>query len=402
MTDRQRSPRIEPPASIGSVFDLIRRGTANTRREISRHTALAPSTVSLRVDSLIAAGLVEETTSGRATGGRQPRSLRVRGDAGAVVSVALGTHHFRLAIADLVGRLLQVTECPIDVTLGPGAAMRAIWERTLIALGDARIDVGSVRGMTLGVPAPIDSRLGTVTSSAQLPGWDQQNLYDLIKQHTELPVAIENDANLLALGEFRTVAPGLRHMLGIKVGSRIGSGVVVDGRLYPGASGAAGEVSHSRSSGRSAIHCWCGTPDCLESVAGGAAVVARLRQEGYDIGETTDLVTLASAGDARTIELLREAGGLIGEVLSYVVNFLNPDLITFGGQLSVVPPFVAAIRGAVFQQCLPVVTDALDVRVGTAGADAEILGGVDLILDRTLHVDAIDKLVASGSTAFSG
>ncbi|WP_245633995.1 ROK family protein, partial [Amycolatopsis jejuensis] len=106
------------------------------------------------------------------------------------------------------------------------------------------------------------------------------------------------------------------------------------------------------------IHCWCGTPDCLESVAGGAAVVARLQGEGYDVGGTGDLVALASAGDARVIALLREAGGLIGEVLSYVVNFLNPDLVTFGGQLSVVQPFVAAIRGAVFQQCLPVVTDA--------------------------------------------
>ncbi|RZQ61449.1 ROK family transcriptional regulator [Amycolatopsis suaedae] len=398
MTDRSRSPRIESPASIGSVFDLIRRGTARTRREISRQTALAPSTVSLRVDSLIAAGLVEEAASGQATGGRQPRFLRVRGDAGAVVSVALGTHHFRLAVADLVGRVLHVTECPIDVALGPAAAMREIWERTLIALGDARVDAGAVRGMALGVPAPIDSRLGTVTSSAQLPGWGQQNLYDLIKRHTELPVSIQNDANLLALAEFRAAGPDVGHMLAVKVGSRIGSGVVVGGRLYSGSSGAAGEISHSRSSGRSAIHCWCGTPDCLESVAGGAALVARLRQEGYDIGGTADLVALAGAGDARAVELLREAGGLVGEVLSYVVNFLNPDLVTFGGQLSGVPPFVAAIRAAVFQQCLPVVTDALEVRVGTVGTDAEILGGIQLILDRTLDVNRVDKLVANGWT----
>ncbi|WP_162186201.1 ROK family protein, partial [Amycolatopsis jejuensis] len=169
-------------------------------------------------------------------------------------------------MADLLGELVHVVECPVDVTLGPVVVLREIWERTLVALGDARVDVGGVRGVVLGVPAPIDSRLGTVTSSAQLPGWDQQNLYEVIGQFTELPVSIENDANLLALGEFRAVAASVEHMLAVKVGSRIGSGVVVGGGLYSGASGAAGEISHSRSSGRSVIHCWCGTPDCLESV----------------------------------------------------------------------------------------------------------------------------------------
>jgi predicted NBD/HSP70 family sugar kinase len=391
--------RVDPPASSGAVFSLIRQGIAQTRRDISRFTSLAPSTVSLRVEALIDEGLIEEAEREGSTGGRQPRVLRVRGEAGTVASAALGARHFTLALADMVGRPIDVTEVPIDVASGPTVIVDKIWSSVEAALARCGLAPSSLRGIALGVPAPVDSRLGTVSSSAQLPGWDHLDLYALLRGHTPTPAVIENDANLLAMAEHRLAGPAVENMLAVKVGGRIGSGIIAGGHLYTGASGAAGEISHSATDGVSFIHCSCGTENCLESVASGSAIIARLRGEGFDITTTADLIALSSAGTPAAIEALRDSGKRVGEVLAEVVNFLNPNLVVFGGSLSAADAFVAAVRGTVFQRCLPIVTAGLEVKVGLAGPDAEAQGGINLILERILTPEAIDRAIAQSRQA---
>ena len=386
--------RSDPPSSVGGVFEIIRTGTGQTRGAIARRTGLAPSTVSQRVEALISDGLVEEHGHDDSSGGRQARLLRVNGAAGAVAAATIGTHHLTLVVADLVGTALSKADIPIDVADGPQVVIDRIWQEVRGAFEALHLDLDLLRGLTLGVPAPVESRIGTVSSSAQLPGWYQANLRRLMTAHTSVPLLIENDANLLAAAEFALADPGVEDLLAVKVGSRIGSGIVSGGRLHRGASGAGGEISHTPTGGVSVIQCWCGTQNCLESVASGAATVAQLQRDGHDVRSTFDLVERSRDGDPRTIALLRDSGLLVGEVLAGVVNFINPRTVVFGGSLSAAGPFVAAVRGVLFQRCLPVVTEVLDVHEGTAGPDGEAWGGVQLILEEVLTAEAVDRAVA--------
>ena len=388
------SRRSDPPSSVGGVFEIIRTGNAQTRGAIARRTGLAPSTVSQRIEALISDGLVEEYGREGSSGGRQARLLRVHGGAGAVVAATIGTQHLTLVVADLVGTTLSKADIPIDVADGPQAVVDLVWHEIGRAFEALHLEPDLLRGVTLGVPAPVESRIGTVSSSAQLPGWYQANLRELMTAHTSVPLLIENDANLLAAAEFSLADPGVEDLLAVKVGSRIGSGIVSGGRLHRGASGAGGEISHTPTAGVSIIQCWCGTENCLESVASGAATVARLQRAGQDVRSTSDLVERSRDGDPLTITLLRESGLLVGEVLAGVVNVINPRTVVFGGSLSAAGPFVAAVRGVLFQRCLPVVTEVLDVREGTAGPDGEAWGGIQLILEEILTAEAVDRAIA--------
>lgn len=384
--------RTEPPASLGEIFTLVRQGM-RTRGEIARATGLAPSTVSLRVGTLIQAGLLEELTGEAGAVGRRARVLQVRARAGVVVAATLGSNHLRVMLADLSAAVLYDVEQPVDVSVGPNALIDEIWRRVEVGLAAIELEPDALRGLALGVPAPVDSRAGALAPS-HLPGWDQVRVYELLGAHTDAPLLVENDANLLAVAEAALAGPAVQHLLAVKVGSRIGSGIISAGVLHQGASGAAGEFSHTPTGGKSAIPCSCGTDDCLESVASGSAVAARLRAAGRDVPGTAALLELARAGDPQVVAELREAGRQVGEVLAGVVNFLNPHAVAFGGVLSTSAPFVAAVRGVLFLRCLPIVSAVLDVREGRGGPSAEALGGVRLILEHILTADAVDRLVA--------
>lgn len=397
MPGRQTSFRRDSPATAGTLFSLIRENAGSTRQQLARATGLAPSTVSLRVDALIAAGLIEESGHIKSTGGRQPRLLRVRADSGCVVAVSLGTHHASVLVCDLDGTPHARAELSVDARQGPRAVLTDVWNAIQALLDGNHVSAESVRGVALGIAAPINPRTGAVSSSAQLPGWDHIDLFALFREVTGHRVIIENDANLLAISEQRLAEDAGDNLLAIKVGSRIGSGIISNGVLHRGESGAGGEFSHAPTRGVATIECNCGLANCLESVAGGSAIIARLRTEGYDLVSTSDLLAFARNGDVRVTEVLREAGTLVGETLAEVVNFINPRLVVFGGSLSVVQVFVAAVRGVLFQRCMPAVTEVLDVRLGAGGPDAEVMGASHLLLDMLLSVDEIDHLLSKGS-----
>jgi predicted NBD/HSP70 family sugar kinase len=225
-----------------------------------------------------------------------------------------------------------------------------------------------------------------------MPTWHNADLSALLGAHTDVPVLIENDANLLALAESALPARSAAdHLLAVKLGSRIGCGVITSGRLHRGVSGAAGEISHTPVEGESTISCVCGVPNCLESVASGGAIIELLRRSGYDISSTSDLVALARSGDPVVTSAIREAGSRIGAVLSAIVNFLNPREVVLGGTMSTSPQLVAAIRAELFQRCLPLVADDLEVRAVQDAATGGIRGAISLALDEALSPARINS-----------
>ena len=389
------SRRIDPRTSPGAVFELIHTGRADSRAAVTRILGVAPSTVSMRVNHLIEHGLVVEEGVTESTGGRQARLLEIRADAGYVACLQLGATHANLWLADLQGARRFDRSLTLDLAAGPEELVKSVWGVIVDASRAAGLEPATLRGILLGVPAPVDQRRGSIGAPSLVPTLQGVDIAACFRAHTAASVLVENDANLLAVGEAALQPEIDSSLLAIKLGRRIGAGLILDGELFRGDTGAAGEISHQRVDGRSAVECTCGVESCLESVASGGAIIARLRSMGYDVTTTSDLVRISQTHDSVVAGVLREGGERIGEVLAGMVNMLNPSAIVFGGALASCENLIASVRATVFALALPVASSNLTITVGRGRADAEGLGATTLILRRVLSREVIDLELAA-------
>ncbi|MFF0308599.1 ROK family protein [Streptosporangium sp. NPDC004379] len=379
MTGKERLP---VRGAQGDLLRLVATGQAESRAELARLSGLAPSSVSLRVEELLDAALLVEEGAGTSRGGRRPRRLRVSPTAGLLAVADLGTHHARLALLDLSGVPLVVEERPCDIALGPEATldwMAAAFDDLLRSHAPPGVPL---RGVGTGIPGPVDPATGRVVSPSRMPGWNAFPVADHLAARYDLPVLVENDANLMAVGEARAW-PGCDNLMVLKAGSGIGCGLIVEGRLHRGR-GAAGDISHVRVRADSSAMCSCGHPDCLEAYASGAALMGALADQGFAVHRPADVADLVADGVPEATALVRNAGRLIGEVLTVLVNFINPDAIVVGGSLSGAEPLISAVRAAVYERCLPLATRDLEIAVTRTGPDAALLGAGSLLLDAVL------------------
>lgn len=377
--------RLPVQGAQGDLLRLVATGDAESRADLARLSGLAASSVSLRVEELIEAGLLAEEGSGASRGGRRPRRLRLSPTAGVLAVADLGAHHARLALLDLSGTPLVVQERPWEIGSGPHA--------TLDWLADAFDDLVTghvpagvpLRGVGTGIPGPVDPATSRVVTPSRMPGWNDFPVAEHLAARYDLPILVENDANLMAVGEARSW-PGARNLMVLKAGTGIGCGVIVNGRLHRGR-GAAGDISHvrvRRDDTDAAVVCACGHTDCLEVHASGAALAAALAEAGIEVTRTADIVTLVSDAVPEATSLVRTAGRRIGEVLTALVNFFNPDVVTVGGSLSAAEPLITSIRATVYERCLPLATRDLEIAPARAGRDAALLGAGILLLDAAL------------------
>ncbi|MGI5466549.1 ROK family protein [Streptomyces sp. CA-132043] len=364
----------EQPGSAAHVLELVANGSAASRADLVRELGLAASTVSARVQELVDAGLLAEDGEGASRGGRRPRRLRVPANGAVALAADLGSHHIRTGAVGLTGAAFDVEEEAHDLTAGPGPAVEVIVAR-LSRLGDRQRAAGrTVRGVGIGFPGPVDPSAGRIVAPSRMPGWHLYELRDTLAARLGMPVVVDNDANALALGEHRAAHASLRHLVVVKAGRGIGSGVVSHGRLYRGARGSAGDISHVRVDAADGRPCSCGNVGCLETVAGGAAIAAALRADGIAAESAADILRLVENGEPHATTLVRQAGRHIGAVLSVVVNFFNPEAVVLGGALSGAEPLVAAVRGVLYERCLPMATSELAITAATGGPDAGLTG----------------------------
>lgn len=379
------------PGSPGDVLTLISTGSATTRSDLTRLTGLARSTISQRVDALIERGLVEETESGESTGGRPPRQLRLHTDGHAFAGVDLGATHCRVTIMDMSGRVLAECEDPLRIAEGPEHVLAHVDGRLQRLLDEAGRPRSALRAIGMGVPGPVEFATGRPNNPPIMPGW---NDYPIPEHFEDCAVLVDNDVNVMALGEQRNALPGTRHLLFVKVGTGIGCGIVAEGRLHRGAQGSAGDIGHIRVSGHDDAGCRCGNSACLEAVAGGAAVARRLTELGVPAETGADVAALVQAGNTQALRLVREAGRLIGEVLAGLVNFFNPEVIVVGGALSRVHEhLLAGIKETVYRRSLPLATHHLSIVPSRTGINAAALGAGILAIEHYLSPDNVNRLV---------
>jgi predicted NBD/HSP70 family sugar kinase len=399
---KRATPLVGRPGqswSAGEIFALVRSGRAATRAEIARATGLATSTVLLRVQALLDHGYLVEEAHPHPGRGRTPKVLRVRADAGVVGTADLGPHHAVLGVVGLDGTLLGEQTRSLSIADGPSVVLPWLVQ----ALRDLAAGVSGssvpLLGLGVGVPGPVSATTGRMMSPSLMPGWNGLEVGAVLEDLAGVPAVVENDANLMAVGEHALLGPGVQHMMFVKLGSGIGCGVIVSGALYRGSRGAAGDVSHVRASGAPDITCSCGRNGCLEVVASSAAVVRQVREEGRDVASATEVLELLDRSEPTAARVLRRAGRATGEVLAGMVSFFNPEVLAIGGVLSQAEPFLATLQATLYDWCLPMTTDGLTISTSKAGTSAGIIGAGRLVLEHLLSSGAVDAVVSDGRAA---
>lgn len=382
------------PTGAGEMFQLLRDGTPRTRSELAVQTGQARSTIAVRIDVLTAAGLIMPVGEASSTGGRRPATFAFNPEARVVLSVDLGAVHARLAIADLAANLLTTYEEALSIADGPEAVLERVAVLGRKLLKETGREQSDLAAIGIGLPGPVEHITGRPVSPPIMPGWDGYDVVGDLRKVFNVPVLVDNDVNLMAVGEHRTAWAEHNNVLVLKVSTGIGSGIILDGDLRRGAQGAAGDIGHVAARERfGEVPCNCGNTGCLEAVAGGAALARSLSSQGLTADSVADVVGLVRSGERAAQGAVRDAGREIGAVLAACVSLLNPSLVVVGGAMvEAGEQLMAGIREVLYRRSLPLATQHLRIVTAQAKERAGVLGGAYLAIDHVLSPEAIDRL----------
>jgi predicted NBD/HSP70 family sugar kinase len=388
-------PRTPPPRGTGEFFQLLRDSRPRTRAELIALTGQARSTIATRIDALMDTGLVAPAGTAGSTGGRRPTTFAFRPGARVVLAVDLGATHARLAVTDLASTVLAASDQPLAITAGPEAVLPWVARAGRDLLTAAGRDVRDLAGIGVGLPGPVEHSTGRPVNPPIMPGWDDVDVAGILGAELGADVLVDNDVNVMALGEHRTAWSQVSDLLLVKVSTGIGAGIIADGALRRGAQGAAGDVGHMFVPGADHVTCRCGNTGCLEAVASGQAVADALAAQGLDAADSAGVVALVRSRRLAASQAVRQAGRDIGGVLAACVSVLNPSVIVIGGVVADAGDhLVAGIREVVYHRALPLASRHLRITTSRAGARAGVLGASAMAVDHVLSPAAIDALVA--------
>ena len=366
------------------VTAALREAGAASRSELARRTGLSRTTVASIVAELEAAGVLLETEDGAGSsprGGRPGRQLSFSRSAGVAIGVDFGKRHLRVAAADLSHTILAEAERPVRAEDPAEAGLDAAVGLVVEVMAEASVTAEQVVGIGLGLPGPIDRRSGRVGSSSILPGWVGVRAADELGARLSLPVEVDNDANLGALAELHWgAAAGRSNVVYLKISTGIGAGLVLDGRLFHGSGGMAGEIGHAIVDEQGPV-CRCGKRGCLETLAGASALAELLEPRLGRSISTAELLSLAGSGDSGARRVIADAGRHIGRVVATLCDLFNPELIVVGGELGRAGEVLLdPIREQVHRNAIPATVRDVEIVAGVLGPRAELLGALALVL----------------------
>lgn len=387
------------------VLTLLRKDGPTSRNEIADLLGFSRSKATVIVNTLLEAGILLEIGDGDSSGGRRPKVLNFNPQFGYVVGVDMGATSLEVALSDFQGNLLERHYEPISIRQGPEEIMPLLVDITLAMLAQHHLATSQILALGIGVPAPIEFSTGLVVRPSNIRNWDSYSMPAFLHQtFPESAIFVDNDANVMALGELRYgIGKHHQHFIFVKIGTGIGAGIILHGAIYRGSNGAAGDIGHI-SIDRNGEACYCGNVGCLESITAGPAIARRAMkaaQEGRSLvlsrlleqndGNLTaeDVATAADEGDFAANEIIQESGRILGESLAGIVNFFNPSLIIIGGGVSRISPiFLVSIRRAILKYSLPLSTRHLTVDNSSMLNDVGVYGAVALALDHVFGESA--------------
>ncbi|MFH8344454.1 ROK family protein [Streptomyces sp. NPDC018045] len=375
------------------LLRLLRDHGPSSRAQLGDQVDLSRSKLAVEVDRLLETGLVVADGLAASRGGRRSHNVRLAPSL-RFLGIDIGATSVDVAVTNAELEVLGHQTQPMDVREGPVA----VFEQALALAGKLKAS-GAAEGFDgagIGVPGPVRFPEGVPVAPPIMPGWDGFPVREALSQELGCPVMVDNDVNLMAVGEQHAgVARTVRDFLFVKIGTGIGCGIVVNGEVYRGTTGSAGDIGHIQvePDGRP---CACGNRGCLEAYFGGASL-ARAAEAAAREGTSPELAArraaagslgapevaaAAASGDPVALDLIRSGGTRTGQVIAGLVSFFNPGLVVIGGGVTGLGhTLLAAIRTQVYRQSLPLATNNLPIVLGELGQMAGVTGAARLISD---------------------
>lgn len=377
------------------LLNLVWESEGISRADLARQTGLSRSTVSAIVSEHCGSGLITESHVARSTGGRPPIVLCFNDERFRLVGVEMGSSHVSTVVADVRGQPRVVFHRDHDVQGDPEGTLRII-ERDIARCVAAARGIGAqVVGVGVAVPCPIHPERPDHLSPRILPRWEGVRLAEHLRQSTGLAVFVDNDANLGALAE-RWWGAGREtsDFAYVKIATGVGAGLIIDGQIYRGSGGVAGEIGHTavRAGGPP---CRCGLQGCLESLVGTPALLRQVVEQRTAHPDSplaspttpllADLVRAANGGDPFAVEIIQEAGAAMGVALANLFNVTNPERVILGGSLTRAGEILLQpLRKNIRQRALWDAIADRQVQVSPLGEEAIALGAATQVLAAAL------------------
>jgi len=404
-----RKTVYKTPSAESLIFNIIRNENSINRTDLVDKTGFSKSTISLKINKLIKKGLIREIPPEGAENTIRKLQIELVPNAGFVIGVYLGTQKLCIALFNLKMEIVKESSFDLESFVDPQYVNSLILKQIELILRQAKVELHSLWGIGMGFPFPVDFQQG-IPEYPNSPLWHQYPLKTLYEEHFSCPVLIDNDVNIMALGEgFSGIAQDEKDFIFVKIGNGIGAGLFQDGRIYRGVKGCAGDIGHIAIDGESRL-CQCGNIGCLEIIAAAPAIASKgleaamtdespllaaiLKEKNKitakDVGES------AQRGDMFSIRIIQESGRQIGTVLAKLVNFSNPGMVVIGGGVSRSGNiFLSSIREAILPRSTHLATIDLQVRFSELQEKCGPIGAGRLIIEEifssSMFSQTIDK-----------
>jgi predicted NBD/HSP70 family sugar kinase len=395
--DSQTLARITRPTLVGFadraelmmvLARLIASGEAVTRPALAAATGLSRSVLESCLVGLENRGLVVSlgyVPSARR--GRPADALGINPAAGVILVADLTPHHVRVVLAGLDQKVLGAKRIEFPIDAGPEAVLDRVTSLGRELMAELELAPDAVKAVITSVPGPVDTKRGVPVRPPIMPGWDNYPVADKLSEEFGCACRVDNDVNLMALGEARVLPEDQCPMLVVKVGTGIGGGMVTaDGELHRGADGAACDIGHLAAVGGDQVICSCGKTGCIEALASAEAITRQLREATGNPDLTQrELFQAVRSGDPTAIRLIRDAANILGNVVASLVHVCNPARIVLAGPLTdVTDDLLAGVRSVVYQRALPLATRNLTLAHSAIGDMAGVVGAVVLGVETIL------------------
>jgi predicted NBD/HSP70 family sugar kinase len=407
----RRTDPDRPRPLADAVLRLIWVERQISRAEIARRAGLSRSTVSEIVTEILPMGLVAEVGEGPSRGGRRPIVIEFQDDACVILGVEMSATHVAVALTDLRGKVLAWVTKEHPVRTDPPGTRMVIEELCRHCLGSPAANGKPLAGIGVAVPCPVDPSLTDPLSTVVLPAWEGRLGLDELREKYGVPLLVDNDANLGALAEHWWGLGGDADNLAyIKVATGIGSGHVIGGEIYRGATGVAGEIGHIAIDPQGK-RCICGLRGCLVTLVGGRALEERAAELATDFPKSTlagkkftvhDIETAGLAGDPLALQVIREAAENLGTAVAGLLNLMNPAVVVLGGDLARLGDLVLdPLRERVRNRTLISSVAAAEILASKLGPQSVAVGASTLVLKSALDDSRLFPAMKASSNGSS-
>ena len=400
------------PAEI-TVLETVFWSTGVSRSELAEQSGFSRSKANMATAALIERGMLDETGPQASSGGRRPETLLLSSDMGVLAAIDLGASSVDVALVAPDMTVLAHHAEAIEITEGPGVVLSRVKDILRDLRKRCNIRAEKVIGIGIGVPGPVEFDSGLLVAPPIMPGWEGFSIREYLRDEYAAPAFIDNDVNVMAMGELWRLHRKLPNFLVIKIGTGIGCGIVCNRMIYRGTNGSAGDVGHICVD-PAGERCHCGNQGCVEIMAAGPAI-ARQGAEAAKAGKSPQLAQVLATngvitpedvgqasrgGDVAANAIIKLSGKLIGQMLATVVNFFNPSHIFIAGGISHIGPmFLASIRQSIYQRSLPLSTRHLEILYAPLGDRAGVIGCAAMAFQETMRVRGVLPDMQTGASS---